>query len=167
MYLTNNEDKIQILDNKLYISRIEELNELIGKLSEENYKLKKLLSKKQETYVKLYICKYTPYMVSDVIYNNFFVKISSHTITKVAEENNFFDDEIKAIRIPRKKNSKEKYASTVLFSIVGIAELTYILANKFSIDLTISQNYFEKSVNQLKKGEIKHYTINELKAMEK
>ena len=102
MYSTNNEDKIQILDNQLYISRIEELNELIGKLSEENYKLKKLLSKKQETYIKLYNCKYTPYMVSDVIYNNFFVKISSHTITKVAEEKKFFDDEAKAIRIPRK-----------------------------------------------------------------
>ncbi len=165
------EDKVKQLeeDNKLYKNRINELNELIGHINKENEKLKMDLNAKQkilEKYKKFYTCKYTPYMVSDVIYNNFFLKISSVAIVKTASENKLFDDESKAIRVPRKKGSNEKYASTVLFSITGIAELLIILSSKFSIDLEISKDYFDKSVNQFKEGKIKSYTIDELKAME-
>lgn len=166
------EDKIKLLeeDNKLYINRINELNELIGQINRENEILKmKLNSKNQnlEKYKKFYICKYTPYMVSDVIYNNFFIKISSRTIVKTASENKLFDDESKAIRVPRKKGSTEKYASTVLFSISGIIKLLIIISSKFSINLKISKDYFEKSINQLKEGKIKNFTMDKLKSMEK
>ena len=66
----------------------------------------------------------------------------------------------KAIRIPRKRGSKEKHAPTVLFSIVGIAELLELLSRKYLINLKISKDYFEKSINQYKSGKIKQ--VNEL-----
>jgi len=166
----NNLTSLTVEDNKLYIDRINELNEIIGELNKENEELKMKLKSKQTTldkYKKYYICKYTPYMVSDVIYDNFFVRISSRAIVKEAANNNLFNNEMSAIRIPRKKGSKEKYASTVLFSIAGIAEILIKLSLKFSINLEISKDYFEKSIKQLKEGKVKHYTMNKLKAMEK
>lgn len=150
-------------DTKLYIHRINELNEIIGQLNKENKELKmNLIIERQnlENYQKYYFCKYPPYMVSDFIYDNFFVKISSHKIVKEATENNIFTEELKAVRIPRKRGSKEKQASTVLFSIVGIAELLELLSCKYSINLKISKDYFEKSINQYESGKIKQ--INEL-----
>ncbi|WP_028329546.1 hypothetical protein [Brachyspira alvinipulli] len=150
----NTEDKLKQLeeDNKLYKNRISELNEIIGHINKENEKLKMDLNTKQQTlekYKKFYTCKYTPYMVSDVIYENFFIKISSRTIVKTAAENKLFNDEVKAIRVPRKKGSNEKYASTVLFSITGIApRLSFIASSAklpafefFSISFAASETF--------------------------
>lgn len=145
---------------KLYLNRINELNEIIGQLNKENETLKMNLNIERQNlnnYKKFCICKYTPYMVSDFIYDNFFVKISSKTIVKEATDNNILYDESKAIRIPRKKFSNEKYASTVLFSMIGIAELICLLSKKFSINLKISKDYFDKSINQYKAGKVKEY----------
>lgn len=150
-------------DTKLYMDRINELNEIIGQLDKENEILKmnlKIERQNIEFYKKFCNCKYPPYMVSDFINDNFFVKISSHKIVKEATENNIFADELKAIRIPRKRGPKEKHASTVLFSIVGIAELLELLSRKYLINLKISKDYFEKSINQYKSGKIKQ--VNEL-----
>ena len=132
-------------DTKLYIDRINELNEIIGQLNKENENLKmnlKIERQNIEFYKKFCNCKYPPYMVSDFI------------------NDNFFTDELKAVRIPRKRGSKEKHASTVLFSIFGIAELLELLSRKYSINLKISKDYFEKSINQYKSGKIKQ--VNEL-----
>ena len=96
-------------------------------------------------------------MVSDFINDNFFIKISGRTIIKEATKNNIIYDELKAIRIPRKKYSNEKYSFTVLFSMIGIAELLYLISKKFSINLKIPKDYFEKSINQYKVGKLKEY----------
>lgn len=147
---------------KLYLDRINELNEIIGRLNKENETLKMNLNIERQNlknYKKFCICKYTPYMVSDFIYDNFFVKISSRNLVKEATNNNILYDELKAIRILRKKGSNEKYASTVLFSMIGIAELLYILSKKYSINLKISKDYFEKSINQYKVGKTRKYNV--------
>lgn len=149
---------------KLYLDRISELNEIIGQLNKENESLKMNLNIERQNlknYKKFCICKYTPYMVSDFIYDNFFVKISGRAIVKEATKNNILYDELKAIRIPRKKGSNEKYSSTVLFSMIGIAELLYLLSKKFSINLKISKDYFEKSINQYKAKKVKKYNAEQ------
>lgn len=153
-------EEIQKEPTKLYLDRINELNEIIGQLNKENEILKMNLNIERQNlknYKKFCICKYTPYMVSDFINDNFFVKINSRTIVNEATKNNILYDELKAIRIPRKKGSNEKYASTVLFSMIGIAELLYLLSKKFSINLKVSKDYFEKSINQYKVGKVKKY----------
>ena len=153
-------EEIQKEPTKLYLDRINELNEIIGQLNKENEILKMNLNIERQNlknYKKFCICKYTPYMVSDFINDNFFVKINSRTIVNEATKNNILYDELKAIRIPRKKGSNEKYASTVLFSMIGIAELLYLLSKKFSINLKVSKDYFEKSINQYKVGKVKEY----------
>lgn len=153
-------EEIQKEPTKLYLDRINELNEIIGKLNKENEILKMNLNIERQNlknYKKFCICKYTPYMVSDFINDNFFVKINSRTIVNEATKNNILYDELKAIRIPRKKGSNEKYASTVLFSMIGIAELLYLLSKKFSINLKVSKDYFEKSINQYKVRKVKKY----------
>lgn len=155
-------EEIQKEPTKLYLDRINELNEIIGKLNKENEILKMNLNIERQNlknYKKFCICKYTPYMVSDFINDNFFVKINSRTIVNEATKNNILYDELKAIRIPRKKGSNEKYASTVLFSMIGIAELLYLLSKKFSINLKVSKDYFEKSINQYKVGKVKEYKV--------
>ena len=153
-------EEIQKEPTKLYLDRINELNEIIGQLNKENEILKMNLNIERQNlknYKKFCICKYTPYMVSDFINDNFFVKINSRTIVNEATKNNILYDELKAIRIPRKKGSNEKYASTVLFSMIGIAELLYLLSKKFSINLKVSKDYFEKSINQYKVRKVKKY----------
>ena len=153
-------EEIQKEPTKLYLDRINELNEIIGKLNKENEILKMNLNIERQNlknYKKFCICKYTPYMVSDFINDNFFVKINSRTIVNEATKNNILYDELKAIRIPRKKGSNEKYASTVLFSMIGIAELLCLLSKKFSINLKVSKDYFEKSINQYKVRKVKKY----------
>ena len=153
-------EEIQKEPTKLYLDRINELNEIIGQLNKENEILKMNLNIERQNlknYKKFCICKYTPYMVSDFINDNFFVKINNRTIVNEATKNNILYDELKAIRIPRKKGSNEKYASTVLFSMIGIAELLYLLSKKFSINLKVSKDYFEKSINQYKVGKVKEY----------
>lgn len=155
-------EEIQKEPTKLYLDRINELNEIIGQLNKENEILKMNLNIERQNlknYKKFCICKYTPYMVSDFINDNFFVKINSRTIVNEATKNNILYDELKAIRIPRKKGSNEKYASTVLFSMIGIAELLYLLSKKFSINLKVSKDYFEKSINQYKVGKVKEYKV--------
>ena len=155
-------EEIEKKSTKLYLDRINELNEIIGELNKENEILKMNLNIERqnlEFYKKFCICKYTPYMVSDFINDNFFVKISGKAIVKEATKNNIISDELKAIRIPRKKCSGEKYSSTVLFSMIGIAELLYLLSQKFSINLKISKDYFEKSINQYKVGKVKEYKV--------
>lgn len=153
-------EEIQKEPTKLYLDRINELNEIIGQLNKENEILKMNLNIERQNlknYKKFCICKYTTYMVSDFINDNFFVKINSRTIVNEATKNNILYDELKAIRIPRKKGSNEKYASTVLFSMIGIAELLYLLSKKFSINLKVSKDYFEKSINQYKVRKVKKY----------
>lgn len=155
-------EEIQKEPTKLYLDRINELNEIIGQLNKENETLKMNLNIERQNikfYKKFCICKYTPYMVSDFINDNFFIKISGRTIIKEATKNNIIYDELKAIRIPRKKYSNEKYSFTVLFSMIGIAELLYLISKKFSINLKIPKDYFEKSINQYKVGKVKEYKV--------
>lgn len=154
---------------KPYLDRIKELNGIIGELNKENFTLEIEIKKQKELfklYKEYFICKYAPYMIRDIINYGYFVNISSHAIVKTAAENNLFDDELKAIRVPRKRNSKEKYASTVLFSRYGTEELLPLLSSKYSINLKIKRDYFKKSIEQFEKGEVKEYTIEQIMSMD-
>lgn len=94
-----------------------ELNSMIGLLNEENVELNKINKGLRE--ITPYIrAQYPPYLLSEIL------GISSRTVTKIAEEIGIFSDKDKAIRITREKSeSPEKYETTVLFSIYGIATI--------------------------------------------
>ncbi|WP_020003762.1 hypothetical protein [Brachyspira innocens] len=111
-----------------------ELKLEIEKLNKENLKLKLLNN--------LGICQYPPYIVSDMIKEVYNIYISSHRITSIAEENNFFSNKNIVLRIPRKKNSKQKYSSTVIFSLFGVIKIISIVKKTLSdnIDKMIEKN---------------------------
>lgn len=138
-------------------SIIENLDVLNKELYEENKKLKDLL--------KFSICKYPPYMIVDIIKKE--NKINSSKITKIAEENKLFDSEFLALRIPRKRNSNEKFASTVIFSILGVVKIFDIIENSYSKEYDFdSKSDLDISISQLEKGDIVKYSIKELRDME-
>ena len=110
-------DKYQTELVKDLQSRIEELNLIIGNLDNLNKELESE-NKKLKNLIKFSICKYPPYMLSDMIKENMNINISSSKIVRIAEENKLFEYEFLALRIPRKRNTNDKFASTVIFSIL-------------------------------------------------
>ena len=140
-------------------SIIENLDVLNKELYEENKKLKDLL--------KFSICKYPPYMIVDIIKKENKININSSKITKIAEENKLFDSEFLALKIPRKRNSNEKFASAVIFSILGVVKIFDIIENSSSKEYDFdSKNDLDISISQLEKGDIVKYSIKELRDME-
>ncbi|WP_300753893.1 hypothetical protein [uncultured Brachyspira sp.] len=84
-----------------------ELKLEIEKLNKENLKLKLLNN--------LGICQYPPYIVSDMIKEVYNIYISSHRITSIAEENNFFSNKNIVLRIPRKKTVNKNIHPQLFF----------------------------------------------------
>lgn len=131
-----------------------ELKLTIEKLNKENLKLKLLNN--------LGLCQYPPYMVSDMIKEVYNIYISSHRITSIAEEHNFFNNKNIVLRIPRKKDSKQKYSSTVIFSLLGVIKTISIVKKtlSYNIDKMIEKNKnndkepinVEKYIENMKNG---------------
>ncbi|WP_300711670.1 hypothetical protein [uncultured Brachyspira sp.] len=149
-------------------NRIEELNLIIGNLDNLNNALENE-NKKLKNLIKFSICKYPPYMLSDMIKESMNIYIGSSKIVRIAEENKLFEYEFLALRIPRKRNTNEKFASTVIFSILGAAKILDIikkslnLFNKYNVNI---ENDLDISLKQLKEGKITKYSIKDLRAME-
>ena len=118
-----------------------ELKLTIEKLNKENLKLKLLNN--------LGLCQYPPYMVSDMIKEVYNIYISSHRKNIV-------------LRIPRKKDSKQKYSSTVIFSLLGVIKTISIVKKtlSYNIDKMIEKNKnndkepinVEKYIENMKNG---------------
>ncbi|MEI0698232.1 hypothetical protein R4K92_04780, partial [Brachyspira intermedia] len=149
-------------------NRIEELNLIIGNLDNLNNELENE-NKKLKNLMKFSICKYPPYMLSDMIKENMNINISSSKIVRIAEENKLFEYEFLALRIPRKRNTNDKFASTVIFSILGVTKILDIikkslhLFNKYNVNI---ENDLDISLKQLQEGKTTKYSIKDLRAME-
>ena len=161
-------DKYQTELVKDLQSRIEELNLIIGNLDNLNKELESE-NKKLKNLIKFSICKYPPYMLSDMIKENMNINISSSKIVRIAEENKLFEYEFLALRIPRKRNTNDKFASTVIFSILGVTKILDIikkslhLFNKYNVNI---ENDLDISLKQLQEGKTTKYSIKDLRAME-
>ncbi len=114
------------------LNKISSLTKENDFLQEENDLLKDELKENMQLMNSI-VCKYTPYMVSDAIYDIFNVRLSSRAIVNIASDNGLFESHFFALRIPRKKDSNEKTASTVTFSIMGISCLLPFLIKKYSL----------------------------------
>ena len=174
-------DKVEkILIENTYKNRIQELNEIIGKVTNENIELKKQLND-IENYIKnieknninylfnninFLICKYTPFMIKNTIKNMFNLEISSKKIVSIAAENNFFEYECLALRIPRKENYKDKFESTVVFSKFAVSILTEIIMEKYTINPNIGKDSLYKSIKEMNEGKVTKYTLDDLIKME-
>ena len=161
-------DKYQTELVKDLQSRIEELNLIIGNLDNLNNELENE-NKKLKNLMKFSICKYPPYMLSDMIKENMNINISSSKIVRIAEENKLFEYEFLALRIPRKRNTNDKFASTVIFSILGVTKILDIikkslhLFDKYNVNI---ENDLDISLKQLQEGKTTKYSIKDLRAME-
>ena len=161
-------DKYQTELVKDLQNRIEELNLIIGNLDNLNNELENE-NKKLKNLMKFSICKYPPYMLSDMIKENMNINISSSKIVRIAEENKLFEYEFLALRIPRKRNTNDKFASTVIFSILGVTKILDIikkslhLFNKYNVNI---ENDLDISLKQLQEGKTTKYSIKDLIAME-
>ncbi|MEI0488271.1 hypothetical protein [Brachyspira pulli] len=161
-------DKYQTELVKDLQSRIEELNLIIGNLDNLNKELESE-NKKLKNLIKFSICKYPPYMLSDMIKENMNINISSSKIVRIAEENKLFEYEFLALRIPRKRNTNDKFASTVVFSILGVTKILDIikkslhLFDKYNVNI---ENDLDISLKQLQEGKTTKYSIKDLRAME-
>ncbi|MEI0478654.1 hypothetical protein [Brachyspira pulli] len=161
-------DKYQTELVKDLQSRIEELNLIIGNLDNLNKELESE-NKKLKNLIKFSICKYPPYMLSDMIKENMNINISSSKIVRIAEENKLFEYEFLALRIPRKRNTNDKFASTVIFSILGVTKILDIikkslhLFDKYNVNI---ENDLDISLKQLQEGKTTKYSIKDLRAME-
>lgn len=161
-------DKYQTELVKDLQSRIEELNLIIGNLDNLNKELESE-NKKLKNLIKFSICKYPPYMLSDMIKENMNINISSSKIVRIAEENKLFEYEFLALRIPRKINTNDKFASTVIFSILGVTKILDIikkslhLFDKYNVNI---ENDLDISLKQLQEGKTTKYSIKDLRAME-
>ncbi|MEI0493528.1 hypothetical protein [Brachyspira intermedia] len=161
-------DKYQTELVKDLQNRIEELNLIIGNLDNLNNELENE-NKKLKNLMKFSICKYPPYMLSDMIKENMNINISSSKIVRIAEENKLFEYEFLALRIPRKRNTNDKFASTVIFSILGVTKILDIikkslhLFNKYNVNI---ENDLDISLKQLQEGKTTKYSIKDLRAME-
>ena len=161
-------DKYQTELVKDLQNRIEELNLIIGNLDNLNNELENE-NKKLKNLMKFSICKYPPYMLSDMIKENMNINISSSKIVRIAEENKLFEYEFLALRIPRKRNTNDKFASTVIFSILGATKILDIikkslhLFNKYNVNI---ENDLDISLKQLQEGKTTKYSIKDLRAME-
>ncbi|WP_297204315.1 hypothetical protein [uncultured Brachyspira sp.] len=141
-------------------SQIKDLNTLLGELNKSNEnlehsnkELKLEIEKLNKENLKLKLlnnlgtCQYPPYMVSDMIKEVYNIYISSHRITFIAEENKFFSNKNIVLRIPRKKNSKQKYSSTVIFSLLGVIKIISIVKKTLSDNI---DKMIEKNINNEK-----------------
>ena len=161
-------DKYQTELVKDLQNRIEELNLIIGNLDNLNNELENE-NKKLKNLMKFSICKYPPYMLSDMIKENMNINISSSKIVRIAEENKLFEYEFLALRIPRKRNTNDKFASTVIFSILGVTKILDIikkslhLFDKYNVNI---ENDLDISLKQLQEGKTTKYSIKDLRAME-
>lgn len=161
-------DKYQTELVKDLQSRIEELNLIIENLDNLNKELESE-NKKLKNLIKFSICKYPPYMLSDMIKENMNINISSSKIVRIAEENKLFEYEFLALRIPRKRNTNDKFASTVIFSILGVTKILDIikkslhLFDKYNVNI---ENDLDISLKQLQEGKTTKYSIKDLRAME-
>lgn len=161
-------DKYQTELVKDLQSRIEELNLIIGNLDNLNKELESE-NKKLKNLIKFSICKYPPYMLSDMIKENMNINISSSKIVRIAEENKLFEYEFLALRIPRKRNTNDKFASTVIFSILGVTKILDIikkslhLFDKYNVNI---ENDLDISLKQLQEGKTTKYSIKDLRDME-
>ena len=108
-------------------------------------------------------------MLSDMIKENMNINISSSKIVRIAEENKLFEYEFLALRIPRKRNTNDKFASTVIFSILGVTKILDIikkslhLFDKYNVNI---ENDLDISLKQLQEGKTTKYSIKDLRAME-
>ncbi|WP_300370022.1 hypothetical protein [Brachyspira sp.] len=161
-------DKYQAELIKDLQNRIEELNSIIGNLDNLNNELENE-NKKLKNLIKFSICKYPPYMLSDMIKEIMNINIGSSKIVRIAEENKLFEYEFLALRIPRKRNTNDKFASTVIFSILGVTKILDIIKNslnlfdKYNVNI---ENDLDISLKQLKEGKTVKYSIKDLRVME-
>ena len=146
-------DTKEFVELRTYKNRIEELNTIIGDLTEENEKIKVLLDKNTKSITQC-ICKYTPYMISDAISDVFNIKISGRAIVKMASENNLFKHDFLALRIPRKRYTKDKCATTVIFSAFGVLCLRNFLIENCTINPDRPQNALEIAIQEMNDGKL-------------
>lgn len=143
----------KIVEKDIYINRINELNYIIGDLNKENIKLKNIIDEYQKI-VSYIICKYTPFMIATAINHKFPIKINSRYIVKVATNENMFESDYLALRIPRKKKSAENYASTVVFSLLGFQYIIDALIKKGDISPRFDRASIQKSIEQMNNAKL-------------
>lgn len=135
----------RVLELKDTIKALQEhnhdLNEMIGRLSEENKELKSMFS-----YVR---CKYPPYVVADAF------GISSRAVTAIDDEMNMFDNENYVLRIPRvNKEEPKNHETTVIFSLLGVAKMFYYIKGElkdFSNANSVVYKYIEDNIDTVVK----------------
>ncbi len=122
---------------------------------EKSDDLKKQLEESRELMNDI-VCKYLPYMISDAIYEKFNVRLSSHAIVNTAIENGLFENQFLVLRVPRKRDSNDKFATTVLFSNLGVSFLFPFLIEKYTINPNAGADNLEKSIKDMEEGRIEY-----------